>query len=164
MLAARNVRIAAFPLHVGPSHHLDRADYQRLVVSPVPFALRGAPNERLVHLDGMLLPRGVSPRSDHRCPELMEHVESRLVPLNPEHFLELKRTHAWREARDEERRVEPGADGDLRPVHDGVRRQRHFVALVRAAPTSSGPSREVVGLLRVAARRAEEAVREVAGE
>jgi hypothetical protein len=49
-------------------------------------------------------------------------------------------------------------------VHDRVRRQRHLVALVRAAPTSSGPCREAVGLLRVAARRADEAVREVAGE
>ncbi len=101
------------------------------VVPPAPFALRGAPNERLVYLDGMLLPRGVAPRSDHRCPELMEHVESRLVPLNPEHFLELKRTHGWREARDEERRVEPGADGNLRPVQgfEGFEAQRYEKSL-----------------------------------
>jgi hypothetical protein len=49
-------------------------------------------------------------------------------------------------------------------VHDGVRRQRHLVALVRTAPTSRGPCREAVGLLGVAARRADEAVREVACE
>ena len=55
MLAARNVRIAASPLHIGTRHDFDCANHQRLVVPPTPLTLRGTSDERLVHLDRVQL-------------------------------------------------------------------------------------------------------------
>jgi hypothetical protein len=55
--------------------HLHRTDDQRLVVAPSALTLRGATYPRLVHLDVPFAADAIALRTNHRGPQLVQHLE-----------------------------------------------------------------------------------------
>ena len=160
-LPGRRVRIGAGCGLVRAN--FDGADHKHLVRHTSPLPLRRTAHERLVHLRRPLSPDGVALRANHRRPKLVEHLERRLVAVDPEQLLELDRAHPGRVRRHQPRGPEPKAGRLLRPVHDGVGREARLVLPV-PAPEDMRTGPDAVGLAGVAADRADEAVGEAAGE
>lgn len=148
-LPGRQVRVGTWGIL--SRSHFDSAGNQRLVVAPPALALGRATDEGLVHFDGPFPADGILLWSHHRRPQLVKHLEGRLVPRHSEELLELEGAHAGCMGRDQPSAPEPGGDRDFRPMHDGPSGQTRLV-LVRTATEDDRAAGDAVGRPGVPAR------------
>jgi len=120
-LPARQVRVGAGSLRAGSYLHC--ADDQCLVMDASALALGRTAHPLFVHFYGPLPADAFSIRADHRGPQLVEHLEGRLVAGQPEELLELEGRHPRGVACYEPRAPEPGGEGHPRLLHDRTGRQ-----------------------------------------
>src|SRR5271157_2666304 len=116
-----------------------------------------ATDPNLVQLDRVDSTDLVGIRSDHTRAQLMENLECRLVPTDPELALELHSRHARCETRNKVGTPEPRQQRRVTVLHDGASREPGFLAALPAAKHVR-PSRNPNGINGFA-RRTNETVR-----
>ena len=155
-MALPTVGRAIFALASGS--HLDGPNDSRFVVNAASLATGLAAHERLVHLDGVSTPKGVTVGAHHARAQLVQDRERRLVAANAELALELEGGLPRGLRRDEVRAPEPRREGRVGGLHDGARRERDVGPASPAAQDDRRPLGEAVGLAHLAALGAHEAV------
>ena len=131
--------------------HLDGTDDDGLVAVPLTSAtesLLGPAHVRFVHLDGAR--EAVSFGAHHRAAELLHHRPSRLVPVEPELSLELKRREPGGVGRHQVGRPEPQVQRKPGAVHD--RACRHRCLMPARAALQQSPRIQFVRFSMAASR------------
>lgn len=134
-----------------PLANLNSRRHKRLMVDASAFTTGRAANPSLVHfnvISGLADP--VSIRAYHSGAQLVQNLESRLVPLEAKLTLKLRGAHPRRVAGDQIGRPEPRPERRVGALHDRTGRQRH-VATALAAAQYAGAGGEPERLCRLLA-------------